>query len=115
VVGREDLRGLCVCSVDPPGCKDIDDALHVRSLPGGNVEVGVHIADVTNFLKPDTAMDEEAALRCAFILSPEAVCRIVPGAGCQSVSLQSGAIASNFEVDVLVTFWRQGLGESLKA
>ncbi len=62
--GREDLRGLCVCSVDPPGCKDIDDALHVRSLPGGDVEVGVHIADVTNFLKPDTAMDEEAALRC---------------------------------------------------
>ena len=63
VLCREDLRGLCVCSVDPPGCKDIDDALHVRSLPGGNVEVGVHIADVTNFLKPDTAMDEEAALR----------------------------------------------------
>ena len=50
-------------SVDPPGCKDIDDALHVRPLPDGNLELGVHIADVTNFLHPDTAMDEEAASR----------------------------------------------------
>jgi exoribonuclease R len=60
---REDLRHLPVCSVDPPGCKDIDDALHVRELPNGNLEVGVHIADVTHFLKPATAMDEEAASR----------------------------------------------------
>lgn len=49
---REDLRHLCICSVDPPGCRDIDDALHARLLSNGNVEVGVHIADVTHFLKP---------------------------------------------------------------
>lgn len=49
--------------MDPPGCKDIDDALHVRQLENGNLEVGVHIADVTHFLAPDTAMDEEAASR----------------------------------------------------
>ena len=36
---RADLRHLAVCSVDPPGCKDIDDALHVRQLPNGNYEV----------------------------------------------------------------------------
>ena len=36
---REDLRGTVVCSVDPPGCKDIDDALHARALPNGNIEV----------------------------------------------------------------------------
>ncbi|KAI8464454.1 MAG: hypothetical protein J3K34DRAFT_526194 [Monoraphidium minutum] len=60
---REDLRHLPICSVDPPGCKDIDDALHVRELPNGNLEVGVHIADVTHFLKPGTAMDDEAAAR----------------------------------------------------
>ena len=41
------------------GCKDIDDALHVRELPNGNLEVGVHIADVTHFLKEGTAMDIE--------------------------------------------------------
>eukprot|EP00775_Hariotina_reticulata_P011972 gene11972-12115_t len=60
---REDLRHLCICSVDPPGCKDIDDALHVRELPNGNFEVGVHIADVTHFLRVDTAMDLEASSR----------------------------------------------------
>ena len=60
---REDLRHLPICSVDPPGCKDIDDALHVQELPNGNIELGVHIADVTNFLLPATAMDDEASIR----------------------------------------------------
>ena len=62
---REDLRSLRVCSVDPPGCRDIDDALSCRALdPEGKfLELGVHIADVTSFLKPDTAMDLEARRR----------------------------------------------------
>ncbi|CAH1763197.1 9467_t:CDS:10 [Entrophospora sp. SA101] len=58
--GRKDFRKLNVCSIDPPGCTDIDDALHVRELPNGNYEVGVH---VTYFVKPGTAMDEEASVR----------------------------------------------------
>ncbi|KAK9459123.1 uncharacterized protein V1516DRAFT_656025 [Lipomyces oligophaga] len=61
--GREDLRDLPICSIDPPGCQDIDDALHARPLPNGNYEVGVHIADVSHFVKPDNAMDSEAASR----------------------------------------------------
>jgi exosome complex exonuclease DIS3/RRP44 len=61
--GREDLRDLLVCSVDPPGCKDIDDALSAREIDDERIEIGVHIADVTSFLFPDTAMDEEAARR----------------------------------------------------
>lgn len=65
---REDLRHLPICSVDPPGCKDIDDALHVRELPNGNLELGVHIADVTNFLLPVTAMDDEASIRWSAVL-----------------------------------------------
>ncbi|GIL78962.1 hypothetical protein Vretifemale_8329 [Volvox reticuliferus] len=64
---RADLRHLVVASVDPPGCKDIDDALHVRQLPNGNYELGVHIADVTHFLKPGTAMDIEAAQRATTV------------------------------------------------
>jgi exosome complex exonuclease DIS3/RRP44 len=44
-------------------CQDIDDALHLRTLENGNFEVGVHIADVTNFVKAATAMDDEAKLR----------------------------------------------------
>ncbi|KAL1964668.1 hypothetical protein VTN77DRAFT_6694 [Rasamsonia byssochlamydoides] len=61
--GRRDLRDLLICSIDPPGCQDIDDALHARPLPNGNFEVGVHIADVSHFVKPNTAMDTEASMR----------------------------------------------------
>lgn len=61
--GRRDLRELLVCSIDPPGCQDIDDALHARPLPNGNFEVGVHIADVSHFVKPNNPMDAEATAR----------------------------------------------------
>lgn len=61
--GRRDLRDILVCSIDPPGCQDIDDALHARPLPNGNFEVGVHIADVSHFVKPNNAMDLEASAR----------------------------------------------------
>ncbi|KAG5474265.1 hypothetical protein LSCM1_03044 [Leishmania martiniquensis] len=60
---RLDLRDLCIVSVDPLGCRDIDDALHCRVVNGNHLEVGVHIADVTHFLHEGTAMDEEAAKR----------------------------------------------------
>ena len=60
---RTDLRHLPICSVDPPGCTDIDDALHYRDLENGTCEVGVHIADVSHFIRPGTALDEEAANR----------------------------------------------------
>ncbi|KAL8987076.1 MAG: hypothetical protein Q9177_003685 [Variospora cf. flavescens] len=61
--GRKDLRDLLICSIDPVGCQDIDDALHARPLPNGNFEVGVHIADVSHFVKPNNAMDTEASIR----------------------------------------------------
>lgn len=61
--GRKDLRDILVCSIDPPGCQDIDDALHARQLSNGNFEVGVHIADVSHFVRPNNAMDAEAAAR----------------------------------------------------
>ncbi|XP_024152927.1 exosome complex exonuclease RRP44 [Oryzias melastigma] len=63
MVKRRDLRHLTVCSVDPPGCTDIDDALHCRELENGNLEVGVHIADVSHFIRPGNALDKEAANR----------------------------------------------------
>ncbi|KAK7873514.1 hypothetical protein R5R35_008776 [Gryllus longicercus] len=67
VAERQDLRHIDVCSVDPPGCTDIDDALHCRFLDNGHVEVGVHIADVSHFIRPGTALDKEAALRATTV------------------------------------------------
>eukprot|EP00536_Pseudo-nitzschia_multiseries_P015552 jgi/Psemu1/218408/e_gw1.908.31.1 len=63
VPDRLDLRHLPVLSIDPPGCKDIDDALHCIVLPNGNYQVGVSIADVTHYVSPGSAMDLEAANR----------------------------------------------------
>jgi exosome complex exonuclease DIS3/RRP44 len=63
VAERTDLRHIPVVSIDPPGCKDIDDALHCLRLPNGHLQAGVHIADVTYFVHPETALDKEAAHR----------------------------------------------------
>lgn len=63
VPDRLDLRHLPVLSIDPPGCKDIDDALHCIVLPNGNYQVGVSIADVTHYVAPGSAIDLEAANR----------------------------------------------------
>jgi len=60
---RWDLREKCICSVDPPGCTDIDDALHCVEVEKGVFEVGVHIADVTAFLRYGSTLDMEALER----------------------------------------------------
>jgi len=64
---RRDLRHLAICSVDPPGCRDIDDALHCYELENGNLSVGVHIADVSHFVKPGAPIDIEASKRCTTV------------------------------------------------
>mgnify|MGYP002626375602 CR=1 FL=1 len=61
---RIDLRDKPVCSIDPPGCKDIDDALHAIVLPNGNYELGVHIADVSHYVKAGSVVDKIAAKNC---------------------------------------------------
>ena len=79
VARREDLRHVDICSVDPPGCTDIDDALHCKLLDNGNYEVGVHIADVSHFIRPGTAIDEEAALRATTVYLVDKRIDMVPG------------------------------------
>ena len=63
ILQRKDLRSLCIFSVDPIGCQDIDDTFHARVLPNGDVEIGVHIADVTYFVQHDSPLDKEAQIR----------------------------------------------------
>ena len=62
--GRRDLRhSHIVMSIDPPGCVDIDDALSLKSLPNGRLELGVHIADVTHYVPEHSGLDREARAR----------------------------------------------------
>ncbi len=64
---RRDFRGTATCTIDPFDAKDFDDALSVRTLPDGNIEVGVHIADVSFFVKPGSGFDKEAIVRATSV------------------------------------------------
>jgi ribonuclease R len=61
--GRLDYRAVPVFTIDPDDAKDFDDALSVEHLPGGDLRVGVHIADVSSYVRPGTAIDREARKR----------------------------------------------------
>ncbi|KIN93475.1 hypothetical protein M404DRAFT_17294 [Pisolithus tinctorius Marx 270] len=96
---REDLRELIVCSIDPPGCQDIDDALHARRLPNGNIEAGVHIADVSHFVHPDTPMDTEAASRGTTVYLADKRVDMLPSLlGTNLCSLRAGVERLAFSV-----------------
>ena len=61
--GRHDFRDILTFTIDPADAKDFDDALSFRVLENGNYEVGVHIADVTHYVRPHDIVDEEARKR----------------------------------------------------
>lgn len=60
---RRDFRDVPTFTIDPFDAKDFDDALSVQTLKNGNIEVGVHIADVTHYVTPNTPIDDEAIER----------------------------------------------------
>lgn len=64
---RRDFRGITTFTIDPVDAKDFDDALSLKKLDGGNWEVGVHIADVTHYVVPGTALDKEALDRATSV------------------------------------------------
>jgi len=61
--GRRDFRDVLTFTIDPADAKDFDDALSFRKLENGNYEIGVHIADVTHYVKPGSVVDKEAEAR----------------------------------------------------
>ena len=75
---REDFREVLTFTVDPKDAKDFDDALSYRTLPNGMVEVGVHIADVTHFVKPDGIIDKEAQSRATSVYLVDRTIRMLP-------------------------------------
>ncbi len=78
VAQREDLRDVTTFTIDPRDAKDFDDALSIRRLDDGNYEVGVHIADVTHYVHPDTIIDREAKDRATSIYLVDRVVPMLP-------------------------------------
>lgn len=64
---RKDFRQTTTFTIDPFDAKDFDDALSVKKLPNGNVEIGVHIADVSFYVRPGTSIDDEARARATSV------------------------------------------------
>ncbi|CAG8612066.1 7914_t:CDS:10 [Paraglomus occultum] len=64
---RRDLRDRRIFTIDPPTSKDLDDAVSCTRLPDGNYEIGVHVADVSYFVKPNTALDRDARKRATTV------------------------------------------------
>ncbi|MBS9522516.1 ribonuclease R [Litoribacter alkaliphilus] len=60
IAKRKDFRDVTTFTIDPADAKDFDDAISYRKLENGNLEVGVHIADVTHYVKPNTLLEKEA-------------------------------------------------------
>ena len=67
VAKRIDMRSITTFTIDPRDAKDFDDALSYRILDNGNIEVGVHIADVTHYVKPHTPIDKEGFARATSV------------------------------------------------
>jgi ribonuclease R len=64
---RKDFREITTFTIDPEDAKDFDDALSIKDLGNGNWEIGVHIADVSHYIKPDTALEAEAFKRATSV------------------------------------------------
>lgn len=85
VARRRDMRSITTFTIDPADAKDYDDALSIRQLDNGNWEIGVHIADVTHYVKPGTVIDREAQNRATSVylvdrtvpMLPERLCNFI--------------------------------------
>lgn len=75
---RGDFRQVLTFTIDPADAKDFDDALSFRILESGEIEVGVHIADVAHYIKKGSALDKEGERRATSVYLPDRVCPMLP-------------------------------------
>lgn len=78
VAKRWDMRDICTFTIDPKDAKDFDDALSIQKLENGNWQIGVHIADVSHYVKPGTLLDDEAYERATSVYLVDRVVPMLP-------------------------------------
>ncbi len=83
--GRKDFRAVTTFTIDPADAKDFDDALSFRAMKNGHMEVGVHIADVSHYVKPGTAIDREAYERGTSVYLVDRTIPMLPEKLCNGV------------------------------
>ena len=101
---RTDLRGERVFTIDPEGAKDLDDALSIKLNDDGTYDVGIHIADVSYHVKPNTALDRDARKRATSVYLVQRVVPMLPPALSEELcSLVPGAERLAFSVVLTLT------------
>ncbi|HAS84778.1 MAG TPA: ribonuclease R [Candidatus Yonathbacteria bacterium] len=75
---RRDFRSVTTFTIDPADANDFDDAISIQTIPNGEIEIGVHIADVSAYVKPHSAIDEEARVRATSIYLVDRVIPMFP-------------------------------------
>ena len=78
IAKRQDCRNILTFTIDPVDAKDFDDAISIRVLKNGNYEIGVHIADVSHYVEPQTALDESAYKKATSVYLPDRVNPMLP-------------------------------------
>ena len=78
IAKREDFRKITTFTIDPADAKDFDDALSFQILPNGNIELGVHIADVSHYVTPGDIIDQEAVDRATSVYLVDRVVPMLP-------------------------------------
>ena len=82
---RRDLRDLCIFTIDPQTARDLDDALHCIDLGDGTFEIGVHIADVSYFVRENTYVDTVASSRTTSVYLVQKVIPMLPRYLCENL------------------------------
>ena len=85
IASRLDMRKTTTFTIDPRDAKDFDDALSLAILPNGNYEIGVHIADVTHYVKPGSIIDREAESRATSVYLVDRVVPMLPEHLCNGI------------------------------
>lgn len=104
---REDLRHLTTLTIDPDTAKDFDDAISLTKDQQGIFHLGVHIADVSHYVRPGTALDDEAQLRCNSTYFPNYCLPMLPGALSENLCSLKPDV-NRLTVSVLMRFDPQG-------
>ncbi|NUQ64168.1 MAG: ribonuclease R [Pirellulales bacterium] len=106
--GRRDLTRETVVTIDPVDARDFDDAISLEPMPNGHWLLGVHIADVSDFVRPNTALDREAYDRGTSVYLPDRVIPMLPELISNSLaSLQPGKV--RYTLSALMEFTPEGI------